>query len=114
MDLRKLILVLHRWIGLLAALALLALGVSAALLIFERPIHRLLNGSLVKVSPASARLSLNEIAGRLGQAYPQYHVAQWTLPQQPDDATAVDLEINQGAQPAAPLTEEFELAVNPY
>jgi uncharacterized iron-regulated membrane protein len=114
MDARKLILVLHRWIGLLAALSLLALGVSAALLIFERPIHRLLNGSLVKVSPAGPRLSLNEITRRLGQAYPQYHVAQWTLPQQPGDAAAVVLELNQGAKPAAPLGEERELGVNPY
>jgi uncharacterized iron-regulated membrane protein len=114
MDVCKLILVLHRWIGLIASLALLALGVSAALLVFERPIHRLLNASLAKVLPAGARLSLNEIARRLGQAYPQYHIAQWTLPQQPDDAAAVDLAINQGAQPVAPFGEEFEVGVNPY
>jgi uncharacterized iron-regulated membrane protein len=114
MDVRKLILVLHRWIGLLAALSLLALGVSAALLIFERPVHRLLNSSVVKVSPSSARLSLNEITRRLDQAYPQYHVVAWTLPQLPDDAAAVVLELNPGAKPAAHSSEELELAVNPY
>lgn len=113
MDVRRLILILHRWVGLLAALALLAIGVSAVLLIFERPIHRLLNDSLVKVAPAGLRLSLNEITRRLVQAYPQYHVALWTMPQQPDDATAVVLEMNQGAEPAASV-EELELAVNPY
>jgi uncharacterized iron-regulated membrane protein len=114
MGVRKLILILHRWVGLVAALVLLAVGFSAALLIFERPIHRLLNGSLVKVAPAGARLSLNEITRRLGQAYPQYHVVFWNLPQQPDDAAAVALEMNQGAKPAAPAAEELELAVNPY
>ena len=114
MDVRKLILVLHRWIGLFSALFLLALGISAALLIFERPIDRLLNGSLVKVSPAGSRLSLNEITRRLAQAYPQYHVELWTLPQQPGDAAAVILELNQGAKPAAPSSEEMELGVNPY
>jgi uncharacterized iron-regulated membrane protein len=114
MDVRKLILVLHRWVGLLAALALLALGVSAALLIFDRPIHRLLNSSLVKVFPVGTRLALNEITRRLSQSYPQYHVVQWTLPQQPDDAAAVVLDLNQGAKPAAPSSEEIELGVNPY
>jgi uncharacterized iron-regulated membrane protein len=114
MDVRKLILILHRWLGLVAALVLLAVGVSAALLIFERPIHRLLNGSLVKVTPAGGRLSLNETSRRLVQAYPQYHVVFWTLPQQPGDAAAVALEINQGAKPATGSGEELGLAVNPY
>ena len=114
MNIRKLILILHRWLGLVAALALLAVGVSAALLIFERPIDRLLNSRLVKVSPAGARLPLNEITRRLGQVYPQYHVALWSLPQQADDALAVDLEINQDAKPATPSAEYLQLAVNPY
>jgi len=114
MGVRKLILILHRWVGLVAALVLLAVGLSAALLIFERPIHRLLNGSLVKVAPAGSRLSLNEITRRLSQAYPQYHVVFWNLPQQPDDTAAVALEVNQGAKPAAASEEELDLAVNPY
>ena len=113
MDARKLILVLHRWIGLVTALVLLAVGLSAALLVFERPIDRLLNRSLVKVTPADARLPLNEIARRVGQAYPQYHIAGWTLPQQPDLAIAAELEANHDAKPV-PSPEELELAVNPY
>jgi uncharacterized iron-regulated membrane protein len=114
MDVRKLILILHRWIGLVAALALLALGFSAAILIFESPLDRLLNGSLVKVTPADTRLSLNEITRRLGQAYPQYHVAGWNLPQRPDEAAVAFLEVNQGVQPIVPVAEELALAVNPY
>ena len=114
MEARKLILVLHRWIGLIAALVLLAVGLSAALLVFERPIGRMLNHPLVEVTPSGARLSLNEIARRLGQIYPQYHVAGWTLPQQPNDAVAVDLEINHGAKPPASMPEDIELSINPY
>ena len=114
MEARKLILVLHRWIGLVSALALLAVGLSAALLVFERPIGRMLNHQLVEVTPSGARLSLNEIARRLGQIYPQYHVAGWTLPQQPNDAVAVDLEINHGAKPPASMPEDVELSINPY
>jgi uncharacterized iron-regulated membrane protein len=114
MDVRKMILILHRWVGLVAALVLLAVAVSAALLIFERPIDRLLNGSLVKVAPAGTPLSLNDITRRLGQAYPQYHVVFWNLPQQPGDAAAVALELNPGAKPPAPSAAELELAVNPY
>lgn len=123
MDLRKLILVLHRWVGLVAALALLAVGLSAALLVFERPIGRLLNHRLVEVTPAGAQLPLQEIAKRLGETYPQYHVAGWTLPQRPDDAAAVDLEMNKAVKPAESADKDgdeqgdelgLELAVNPY
>lgn len=119
MDFRKLILILHRWVGLVAALALLAVGFSAALLVFERPIGRLLNHRLVEVTPGGARLPLNEITQRLEQAYPQYHVAQWTLPQRPDDAVAAVLEMNR-AKPASTSDGDdndaggMELTVNPY
>jgi uncharacterized iron-regulated membrane protein len=121
MDVRKLILVLHRWVGLVAALVLLAVAFSATLLVFERPIGRLLNRHLVEVTPAGARLSLKEITRRLGQAYPQYHVAGWTLPQQANDAAAVELEMNR-AKPAGKSDEDddddgaggLELTVNPY
>jgi uncharacterized iron-regulated membrane protein len=120
MDVRKLILVLHRWIGLVAALALLAVGLSAALLIFERPIGRLLNRSVVTVAPAGERLPLKEITERMEKVYPQYHVAGWILPRQPDEAMAVDLEVNKGVKPATPADEDedddvgLELSVNPY
>lgn len=121
MDARKLILVLHRWVGIVAALALLAVGLSAALLVFERPIDRLLNRRLVEVTPSGARLPLNEIARRVGQIYPQYHIAGWTLPQLPNDAAAVDLEMNRTKQAAAASDDDDDddagglgLTVNPY
>lgn len=122
MDTRKLILVLHRWVGLVAALALLAVGLSAALLVFERPIGRMLNHRLVEVTPSGTRLPLKEIARRLGEIYPQHHIVGWTLPQYPNDAAAVDLEMNR-SKPAAAASDEdddddeaegLELTVNPY
>lgn len=114
MDLRKVIFIMHRWIGLVAALALLVVAISAALLIFERPLDRLLNSQLAKVPPAGARLPLNEIARRLKQSYPQYHVARWNLPQEPQDALAVGLELNEDVKPSASSSDELDLAVNPY
>src|SRR6478736_1357874 len=101
MDLRKLILVLHRWVGLVAALVLLAVGFSAALLVFERPVGRLLNRALVTVTPAGERLSLKDITRRVEQIYPQYHAVEWRLPRRPDDAAAVGLQKNHGATPAS-------------
>jgi uncharacterized iron-regulated membrane protein len=113
MDARKLILVSHRWIGLVTALVLLAVGLSAVLLVFERPLERLLNRSLVKVTPSGMRLPLKEITRRIAQVYPQYHIAGWTLAQQPDLAITAGLEADNDAKPA-PSPEELELAVNPY
>ena len=120
MGLRQLILVLHRWVGLVAAVALLAVGLSAALLVFERPIGRILNRRLVEVTPSGARLPLKEMARRLGEIYPQYHIVGWTLPQQPNDAAAVDLEMNRSKAAAAASDKDddeaggLELTVNPY
>src|SRR5262249_13583342 len=81
---------------------------------------RLLNHRLVEVTLAGSRLQLNEIARRMGQAYPQYHVAGWTLPQQPNDAAAAFLKMNR-ANPATTSDEDDDddalglaLAVSPY
>src|SRR6478672_2782583 len=117
MAFRKLILVLHRWVGLVAALALLAVGLSAALLVFERPVGRLLNRSLVTVAPTGQRLALKDITRRVEQIYPQYHVVEWRLPRTPDDAAAVGLQKKPGATPASTAGEDddgLELVVNPY
>ena len=48
---RKLLLKLHLWMGSLAAVFLLLLGVTGSLLIFEDPIDHALNPRLSYVQP---------------------------------------------------------------
>jgi uncharacterized iron-regulated membrane protein len=114
MDTRKLILVLHRWIGLVAALVLLAVGLSAVILVFESPIDRLLNRSLTQVSPSGQRMSLAAVSARLEQAYPGYQVIGWNLGQEPDEANVVFLQARPDAKIAKPAADSLGLAINPY
>ncbi|HMF90116.1 MAG TPA: PepSY-associated TM helix domain-containing protein [Candidatus Angelobacter sp.] len=114
MDTRKLVLALHRWIGLIAALALLAVGLSAVVLVFETPIDRMLNRSLTQVSPVGRRMPLATISAQLEQAYPEYQVVGWNLGQEPEQASGVFLNAKPDAKPANPSAHSLELAVNPY
>ena len=114
MDTRKLILVAHRWIGLLAAVILFAVGFSAALLVFETPIDRALNRSLTQVTPGGQRMPLMAIGARLEQAHPGYRVVGWNFGQRPDDANAAFLQADPEAKLPKNAEDSFSLAVNPY
>ena len=55
MTLRKFLLYCHLLPGLLAALLLLAMGLSGAGLVFDSEINRLLNPQLRRVTPGDGR-----------------------------------------------------------
>jgi uncharacterized iron-regulated membrane protein len=77
---------LHLCAGLAAAVFLLLLGVSGALLVYEEPLNRLLNRSTSYVEARGQPLPLNTVKERLEQRYPGYRVLAFGLPQEPDFA----------------------------
>lgn len=83
---RKVILQLHLWIGIAAAVILILTGVSGALLVFEAQIDRALNPNLERVIPAARALSLTELKSRLERQYPGYRVLGFSLAES-DDAS---------------------------
>jgi len=103
---RKLLLNLHLWAGLIAALFLLILGVSGALVAFEGEIDRTLNAKLSYVDPKGQPLSLEAISTKLRAAYPEAKIEMFGLPESANESLFIALRVASG--------KNLALFVNPY
>ena len=75
MTVRRVILAIHLWMGLCAAVFLALLGITGSLMVFESEIDRALNPKLTWIRPGDHYLSLTEIKTRLERRYPSYTIA---------------------------------------
>jgi len=89
MGLRAMLLKVHLWVGMVAALFLFALGLSGALLTFEDIIDPALNASAWYVKPQGTPLKLTQITQAIRQAFPQSTLEELVLPQKPDDTVKI-------------------------
>src|SRR5690348_9588283 len=103
---KKLLLNLHLWAGLIAALFLLIFGVSGALVAFEGEIDRALNPRLSYDQPQAQTLTLEGISKKLLAAYPGAKIEEFGLPQRADFSLFVALKDGSG--------KNLALFVNPY
>jgi len=92
MTFRKVILTLHLVGGLVAAIFLILLGLTGALLVFENEINHWLNPKLTEVQPVGERLSLNALTEKLERSHPGYKVSALSLSAKDDLAFAVFLD----------------------
>jgi len=106
LSFRSVMLNLHLWTGLAAALLLLLIGGSGALLVFETQIDQALNSKLAKVAPSGKALSLNQLISLLERQYPGHRVLGF------DISEANDVSYSAYLQP--PSGDGFEVAVNQY
>src|SRR5437588_12387958 len=93
---RKLLLNIHLWLGLAAALFLLLRAGSGALLVFENEIDHALNAKYLDVQPAGDRLPPSAIGERLSQKYPGSKLAGVQFPSRSDGSYAVFLTAANG------------------
>ncbi len=107
MTFRKVVLALHLVVGLVAAVLMLLLGGSGALLVFEDEIDRGLNPRLTRVEARGKRLSLAEMIGRIEAVRTGMKVMSISLPKRTDDTTKLML---RSMQPGHVLS----IAMNPY
>jgi uncharacterized iron-regulated membrane protein len=77
--LRKLLLNIHLWAGLIAGGFLILLGVTGSFMVFEDEIDRALNPKLTWVKPGEKRLSLTEMKSRLEERYPGRTVVGFSI-----------------------------------
>ena len=105
-GLRAVLLKVHLWVGMAAALFLFALGPSGALLTFEDIIDPALNASAWYVKPQGTPLNLTQITQAIRQAFPQSTIEELVLPQEPDD-TVKFLALQSDGR-------EVGIFVNPY
>lgn len=95
MKVRKLLLWVHLIVGLIAALVLILLGVTGAVMVFETEIHYALNAKLYRVSTQGARLGLNDLVGKVERAN-KAQVQSIFLPATDDIATTLTLRTQDG------------------
>ena len=93
---RKLILNLHLWIGIAAAVLLLLTGGSGALLVCETEIDRALNPKLTTVTPAPTTLSLTELKSALEHQYPGCRVLSFDISDSSDTSYGAYLQPQSG------------------
>jgi uncharacterized iron-regulated membrane protein len=102
---RRVILKLHLWAGLMAAVLLLLTGASGSLLVFESEIDHALNPTLSHVSPAERTLSLTDLKSALESQYPGSRVLEFDISDsstlayaaylQPRSGDGIDVAVNQ-------------------
>jgi uncharacterized iron-regulated membrane protein len=83
---------IHRYLGLLAAIPLLLLGLSGALIEFEVEIDHALNRGYWDVQPREVRLSWGDVIAGVHKAYPADPVTSLHFPSSQDTAAEVSLK----------------------
>jgi uncharacterized iron-regulated membrane protein len=95
-PIRQFLFFTHRWTGIIAALFLLALSLSGAILVYERPIDRFLYPRLHVVRPGTSQLPLDTLVALADRAAPRPVKASWIiLPHRPDEAVRVQYRFHQ-------------------
>jgi uncharacterized iron-regulated membrane protein len=107
MNIRGVILTLHLWVGMAAAVFLFLLGATGSLMVFENEIDWALNPKLTWIQPGAAPLSLAELKTKLEAANPGYTVVGFGFPPRDDMAWNASLSSNTSEN-------GIDLAINPF
>jgi len=89
---RRVLLWFHRYLGLLATIPLILLGLSGAVLVFEVEIDRALNPTYWNVSPQGERMAWQDVVRAVSKAYPHDAVTGIRFPEKPTVAAEVSLK----------------------
>lgn len=93
---KKALLYVHLWAGFTAAVFLLLLGVTGAIIAFENELDRALNPRLSYVHPQSTPLTLDAVTQKLLARYTGAKVEQFEPPARPDLSLLVGLTDSSG------------------
>jgi uncharacterized iron-regulated membrane protein len=88
---KKLLLNLHLYVGLVAAFFLLSLSISGAVIAFEGELNRAFHPELTKVEPLGAPLNWDTFRTQVEQQSPGWKLIRFYFPDQPDRSTYVRL-----------------------
>ena len=88
---KKLIFNLHLYVGLVAALFLIVLSVSGAIIAFEGELNRAFHPELTNVRPTGQPLNWDLFRARVEQQSPGWKLIRFYFPDQPDRSTYVRL-----------------------
>jgi uncharacterized iron-regulated membrane protein len=88
---KRLILALHRYVGLTAAFFLISMSISGAIISFENELNRKFHPNLTNVTPAAQPLNWDVFRLRVEQQSPGWKLVRIYFPDQPDRSTYVRL-----------------------
>lgn len=76
---------LHSWLGLIAALGLLIIGLTGSFLVFREEIDAVWSPDKIVVAPqAEGRLPYDELLTKVKSAFPGYVISGWSVATRPD------------------------------
>jgi uncharacterized iron-regulated membrane protein len=81
---RKLVFNLHLYVALIAALLIIAFGVTGSIMAFETEIDHLLHWRMAYVTPGGHPLSLGEIGAIVSKAFPGEQISGYAIAPSPD------------------------------
>ena len=105
-TLRRKLLFLHRWLGIILGIYFLMLGVTGSLLVFAREIDRALNPELLTVQPQGQYQPLSAIVESFRREYPDAPMTYVNYPLPPNGVFNVRSGPNEASQ--------LYVYVNPY
>lgn len=106
MKLRRLALSLHGYIGIIAGILLVVIGVTGSLLVFSHEINHLVHPQLLQVAPQVEPVSPQQVVD-IAQAFqPSLKPHRITMPRSPNEAYTVMM--------LSPNDEYTDIYVNPY
>ncbi len=92
---RPLLIVVHRWVALVASVIIIALALTGGALVFEGAMDRGLHPQLWRVQPSDRWVSLDSMIAGATRAVPNAADASISLPKAPDRAAMVQIGQNQ-------------------
>ena len=119
MNLRRALLWLHRWPGVLAGIVMLVIAVTGGALVFEQTIQHWLRPDLYPktATPKQERASIQSTIQTLREKHPQSFVQDIRLPRDENDAPvrftgplAVQMPISQSTHELLSMDEVIQLA----
>ncbi len=86
---RKIVLAVHRYLGLMLGLFLLVSGVTGSAIVFSREFDSALNPALLHVSEQPLRASIDDVMTNIKRLSPERVLTSVHLPRSPNDAVEV-------------------------
>ena len=89
MNFRRILLWVHRWVGVIAGVFVLAVAITGGVLVFERTLDHWMNPQLYPKTADTKRIPIEQALANLRQEHPEMRVIGIKLPR--DDADALVL-----------------------
>jgi len=88
---KKLVLNVHLYVGLVAALFLISISISGAIIAFENELNRAFHPQLTNLRPEGSPLDWDSVRKRVEQQAPDWKLIRFYFPDRPDRSTYVRL-----------------------